>query len=278
MQIFNSLEEIIKGEKLDNNRTYDKIVFIPDYHGSYEDYRALHGVYRFINDFKPDQVIMLGDHVDFYALSKFDKNPDRIKTLQKEIDVLHYHLKELRKVHPNPKSIIYLRGNHEYRLIKYLWKNPEIISLRNINNIEGLLELKKFNVDYKLNYNLHGLLIKHGDIVRKHSGYTAKSEFDNEGTSGISAHSHRLSSHYITNRSGSHAWYEMGHLCDESAAEYMEGKIPNWQKGFGYMIYNRRKRIWSVVQIPIIDNAFIAFEKTYEWSPNIRYVERQKLK
>jgi len=276
--MFTNLEEIVKGEKVNPNRTYDKIVFIPDTHGPYEDYRALHGIYRFIDDFQPDHVVMMGDHVDFYALSKFDKNPDRIKTLQQEIDVLHYHLKELRKVHPDNKKITYLRGNHEYRLIKYLWKNPEIMSLRRMNSIEGLLELDKFNVDYKLNMMLHGVLMKHGDLVRKHSGYTAKGEFENEGNSGISGHTHRLAAHYLTNRSGEHAWYEMGHVCNVSAAEYMEGKIPNWQKGFGYMIYNRRHKTWTMVQIPIVNNSFIAMEKTYEWNPKRRYKERQKLK
>lgn len=572
-------------KKLENEvdtmyKRYEKYVIIPDYHAPYEDFRALHAVYDFIGDYKPDHVIMLGDHVDFYALSKFDKNPERILSLQEELDVLHYHLNELRKVHKGP--ITYMRGNHEFRLIKYLQKNPEISSLRNFSSIPKFLDLNKYGIEFTINKMIHGVLFKHGDLVRKHSAYTAKGEFENEGTSGISAHcfdeetealtqrgwvkgfdlkasdkvmtmnkrtkkgewnkinkffefsnykelfrikgitndllvtgkhglifessrgklkeieakdmvnqgdtlfffnsvgkqynganclfdreavldsllinivtdgsfdgnairwhlkkqgkidhlrvllnlskvnyseikqgngntnfrinvesskqfidiigkkkqlgnwvkdipawlvlkeysvtdgcknsaaknsyqlssakeheidllqehfttngyratknqhgttwtltvntrqgtwltknnvsveeydgkvwcvnvdngtllvrrngkvtvtlnTHRLSAHYKTNRSGEHAWFEMGHLCDEGAAEYMEGKIPDWQKGFGVMIYDKKRHTWTVHQFPIINNSFTVVDKTYSWRKNQSYSERECL-
>jgi len=277
MALDDDVETIFRGDIVNRSRTYDKYLIIPDTHAPYEDNDALHAIYRFAKDFNPTEVVLLGDHVDFYALSKFDKNPDRINSLQKEIDVLQYHLKELRKVHPSPKKITYLRGNHEFRLIKYLWRNPEIHSLRDVNSIERLLKLHKFDVDFKISMNLHGFLLKHGDIVRKYSSYTAKGEFDNEGTSGGSGHTHRMGCYYVTNRSGQHAWYEFGHLCNVEAAEYMEGKIPNWQKGFGTIIYNRREKVWDVEQYPIIDNKFIAMGKTYSWKKG-KYSEREKLR
>jgi len=227
-----------------------KVVIIPDVHAPYEDYRALHGVYKFIHDYKPDKVMFMGDVVDFYALSKFDKDPDRVTGLQQEIDVAKYHFKELRKAYKGP--VTFLEGNHEMRLMKYLRTNPELSSLEKVNNVEALLDLADFDIKYKKNEIINGVLFKHGHAVRKHSAYTAKGEMENEGTSGVSGHTHRMGAHYHTDRSGQHAWFEMGHLAEEKAAEYMEGKVPNWQKGFGVFEYNPKTRAWKVQQIPII--------------------------
>jgi len=258
------------------NKRYVKYLVIPDFHAPYEDYRALHAVYEFAKNWKPDEIMLLGDHVDFYPLSSFNKNPDRINTLQTEIDALHYHLKEMRKFHKG--KITYLEGNHEYRLIRYLWKHAaELNSLRNINTIPALLELDLFDIDFKVHTFRHGVLFKHGNLVRKHSSYTAKGELEAEGTSGITGHTHRIGSHYVTNRNGAHAWYEMGHLSDESKQEYMGGKVANWQKGFGVMIYDKREKRWTVLQFPIVNNSFIAFDTTYSWRGNKSYPEREKI-
>lgn len=271
MTIEEGLDEMVRKE---HNRL-QKVVIIPDVHAPYEDYRALHGVYKFIKDYKPDRVVQLGDLVDFYALSKFDKDPSRVLGLQQEIDVARYHLEQLRKVHKG--SITMLEGNHEMRLMKYLRANPEVASLESINNVPALLGLKDFNVDYKQNMEINGVLFKHGHVVRKHSSYSAKGEIENEGTSGVSGHTHRLGVHYHTDRSGQHAWFEMGHLAEEKAAEYMEGKVPNWQKGFGVMEYNKSQKIWQVHQIPIINDSFIYANKLYSWDKKAKIPARRKL-
>ena len=256
-------------------KRYEKTLIIPDIHCPYEDYRALHAIYKMAKNEQFDEVKIMGDLVDFYALSRFDKDPDRITGLQNEIDVAQYHLGKLRGVHKG--KITLFEGNHEYRLKKFLMNNPEMSSLKKVNNVPALLDLDKFDVKYKNNEMYHGILFKHGNVVRGHSAYTAKGEYDKEGTSGVSGHTHRLGSHYITNRSGAHAWFEMGHLCDEKAAEYMEGKIPNWQKGFGVLVYDTKNKAWRMEQIPIIKNSFMYNNRTYEWRNNQKCIERESL-
>lgn len=266
-----SLENMIQGAYKD----IEKTVVIPDMHCPAEDYRALHGIYEFIKDYKPHHVKLMGDVVDFYALSRFDKDPNRLLSLQEEIDVAQYHFEQLRRVHKG--SITMLEGNHEDRLLRYLKANPEISSLKRVNNIPAILELDQWDIAYKKEENFHGLLLKHGNVVRRHSGYTARGEFENEGTSGLSGHTHRLAAHYVTNRSGQHAWYEMGHVCDESQADYING-VANWQKGFGLIEYDKKRRIWRVSQIPIIKNSFLVNGKTYSWHNRKVYKERELLK
>ena len=257
-------------------KRYEKTLIIPDIHAPYEDYKALHSIYRMVKNEDFKEIKVMGDLVDFYALSSFDKKPERISGLQNEIDVAQYHLGQLRKAFDG--KITLFEGNHEVRLIKYLMKNPEMSSLTRINNIPNILELDKFDIKYKQNELYKGVLFKHGNLVRKHSGYTAKGEYENEGTSGVSGHTHRLSAFYHTNRAGAHAWFEMGHLCDENQADYMQGKVANWQKGFGVMIYDNKNKTWRIEQIPIIKNSFMYNGKTYSWRSNQKFKAREELK
>ena len=268
-----NLEQTVNEEM--KRRRIEKTLILPDIHAPYEDYRALNNIYKMMKKEKFEHVKILGDLVDFYQLSKFDKDPDRITGLQQEIDVAQYHLDRLRKLHSG--SITLYEGNHEYRLFKYLRNNPEMSSLRKVNNVPAILDLDKYGVMYKRNELFHGVLLKHGNIVRKHGGYTAKGEFENEGTSGVSGHTHRMGSHFITNRGGAHVWYEMGHLCDERAAEYMEGKKANWQKGFGVMHYDTVTKTWKIEQIPIIKNSFMYNDNVYKWRNNEKVSGRDEL-
>ena len=268
-----SIDKLVNDEMA--KKRFERTLIIPDIHAPYEDYRALHAIYKMAKKEDFDKVKIMGDLVDFYQLSKFSKDPKRITGLQQEIDVAQYHLDKLRKVHKG--DITLFEGNHEYRLKKYLMENPEMSSLKKINNIPSLLDLDEYGIKYKHHEMFHGILIKHGNLVRQQSAYTAKGEFDREGTSGISGHTHRLGSYYVSNRGGAHAWFEMGHLCDEKAAEYMEGKVPNWQKGFGVMTYDTKTDTWRIEQVPIVKNSFMFNNNVYKWRSNQKYVGRERL-
>lgn len=59
-----------------------------------------------------DKVLLLGDIIDFTALSRFEVPPDRRLQLQHEFDVTKKQLKRLRETLPNT-PIEYKAGNHE---------------------------------------------------------------------------------------------------------------------------------------------------------------------
>jgi len=96
-------------------------------------------------------------------------------------------------------------------------------------------------------------LITHAEIIRAHSGWTAKGMSDKHGGSGIHGHTHRLGSYYKTNRSGMYGWYENGCLCNLEP-DYMVH--PNWQQGFSVITFTRGGRFW-VEQMQIIHRKFI---------------------
>lgn len=228
------------------------ILFISDIHAPYQDNMAIRAVIAFGKELQPDRIILMGDIVDFYAISSFRKDPIRALQLQKEIDEAVSILRIIRNEFPKiPIDLI--QGNHEQRLQKYLWtKASELSGLRQLN-VPALLKLESFNITYhstgRMKYR--GLMIKHGDKVRKHSAYTARGEFDETGLSGISAHTHRIGLHCQTNEAGRYFWYEIGCLCKLNA-EYMEGKTPNWQQGFAVGYFKKGSAKCNIHIIPIV--------------------------
>lgn len=54
--------------------------------------------------------------------------------------------------------------------------------------------------------------MRHGTHVRKHAGLSARAEFDDALTSGISGHTHRMATYSKSSEGGEFSWTEAGHL------------------------------------------------------------------
>lgn len=165
----------------------NKFVVLSDIHFPYQDDKALKAVYKFLEQHPVDTIILNGDILDFYDVSSFDKDPERVNSLQKEIDLAQKFFKKLRQLAPNAR-IVFIKGNHCSRLERYLKKHPELYSLDALK-LPNLLGLDKFNIEYKdKGFKLGSLKIIHGDMVRKFSAYTARGELEKHDSSGISSH------------------------------------------------------------------------------------------
>lgn len=225
----------------------NKFVVLSDIHFPYQDDKAIKAVYKFLEQHPVDTIILNGDILDFYDVSSFDKDPARINSLQEEINLAQKFFKKLRDLSPNGR-IIFVKGNHEQRIERYLKKHPELYSLDALK-LPNLLGLDKFNIEYKdEGFKLGSLKIIHGTIVRKYAGYTARAEMEKNDCSGVSGHTHRLCCYYYRTPERYLAWYESGCLCDLNP-EYVE--CPSWTQGFlyGYI----EKDSFAVTPIPIVD-------------------------
>lgn len=207
---------------------------ISDLHIPYHDKHAWQLTLNIISVVKPDVINLLGDMLDFYKLSSFDKDPARFEDggLQEDLDQWVHMAREMQVA--APKRCIYrlLPGNHEDRLRRYMWRNPELHGLKALE-LPNLMRLEELEIEYSANEIeiVPGKLVaKHGDIVRKDSAYSAKAEMLREGfaISTISGHTHRMGMYYASSRSGMFRAVENGCLCDCNP-EYV--KRPNWQKG-----------------------------------------------
>ena len=212
-----------------------KIAFPTDEHFPFQDERARSIALDIVRDFQPDVLISGSDGVDFYALSKFSKNPKRISSLQEDINAWKAGQREWKEATPEANRF-FLKGNHEDRLRKWLWDHPEAESLDalKLSSLLGLEELGvKFVDDENGNweYTFGGtLVVRHGDLVRKGSGMSARAELDKErfSISILTGHTHRGGSIFARTRQGVVQAHECFCLCGLEP-EYM--RHPDWQQG-----------------------------------------------
>lgn len=232
-----------------------------DHHIPFHDQRVIHEMELFMEELQPKLLLYPGDIGDFYLLSKFDKNPNRQDKLQSELTLVADMFARQRRICPNARMIFEL-GNHEDRLRRYLWsKAPELASLDALT-VESLYKLKESEVEH-INYaegvKINDLLmVTHGEAIRAHSSYTAKSMSDKYGGSGIHGHSHRLGSFYKRDRFTVHGWWENGCLCDLEP-DYCTH--PDWQQGFSVVTFVPG-RFW-VEQVQVISRRFMYGGKVY---------------
>ena len=208
---------------------------ISDLHIPYHDIHAWELFLNIVKVVKPTKINILGDALDFFQVSKWDKDPEQVKdgTLQENLDQWVHMVRQMQRVAPMGCQYDYLPGNHEGWLRRYLMRNPELYGLRALE-LASLLRLDELGIRYH-EYEIEiipGLLVgKHGDIVRKDSAYSAKAELEREkyAISTITGHTHRKGTYYVRTRNGIVVAYENGCLC-RLDPKYIMG-VPNWQQG-----------------------------------------------
>lgn len=225
------------------------IISLNDLHVPFQDPKAVKIAFNFCQLLQPEYIIM-HEWNDFYAISKFDKDPKRISSLQDELDEVYEHLVVLKKLCPKSKLIM-IDSNHTDRLKKYLWSQaPGLESLRSLK-LPELLRLKELGIMHSPYWLFRDFMFKHGDIIRELSSYTARGELEREGTSGASGHTHRLGAHYTTKRGGEYVWIEGGCLCSKDA-EYISG-VANWQHGLTHVKFKKDSPHFIANALPIVD-------------------------
>lgn len=212
-----------------------KIVFPTDEHHPYADMRAIELAQKITEVFNPDVRIAGSDGIDFYSISSFNKDPNHFKYggLQREISEWQTTQEAWMDATPNA-DVYFLIGNHEDRLKRYLWKNPELYGL-DVLRLEKLLDFESLGIemadkDGQEKVFHDKLVVKHGSLVRKWSGYTARGELEKEsyGISTLSGHTHRGGQIFRKTRGGVVSGVEGFCLCDIEPA-YINN--PDWQQG-----------------------------------------------
>jgi len=247
-----------------------KIAFVTDEHCPHQDDRARMVALQIVRDFNPDVRITLSDGLDFYAVSRFDKDPKVLLYggMQKEIDVWKRCQREWLDAAPNAENRAIL-GNHEDRLYRYLRRNPELYDLQALE-LENLLDFKALNITGKVEDELlfgsdSQLTITHGSVVRQGSAYSAKGELDRafHSTTILSGHTHRGGSHYVTVKDKVVSAHECFCLCDLNPT-YM--RHPNWQQGI--TLATMRNDIPVIEAIPFhrLDGKVVAYWRGKEYT------------
>lgn len=244
-----------------NVRSGGTAVAFQDAHHPFQDKTVLNLNRKILVELQPDYIFIPGDWWDLYQISRFDKDPDRLNDFQRDIDIGINTLYWIKQDVPNSK-IILLDGNHEDRIRKLLWRRiPELESLRSLNpdTLLGLVELEIDRVPKRNILLVNDIFqVEHGDVVSKHSSWTAKAMYERRGGCGICGHSHRGGSYYKVD-SDYFGWWENFCTCNLNP-EWV--KKPNWMHGFSIISFIQNR--FFVEQVQIIKNKFIYGGKLYE--------------
>lgn len=238
-----------------------------DFHYPYQDNRVIRLWLKFLIDLNPDHIIINGDLIDCWELSKFDKDPRRGIRFKKEVEMAKDFFHNLRTLFPTT-HIVYVYGNHEHRLQAYIIRGAPALIDFELASLEVLMELEKMDVEIAYSglkesyYKFGALYISHFNKVSQHGGYTAKQLVDSKGVSIMHAHTHRMGSTYRTYISGEVlGGWDNGCMCNLHPQYILD---PNWLHGFSLIYKEKSDNRFMVQQIPIIKYKFRYGNKLYQ--------------
>lgn len=216
---------------------------------------------QFVADFKPNEIILGGDFMDVSALSAWDYDKKRKMEGRRYIKEYELANKELDFLQKHTKKIIYLEGNHENRVQRYLDKNPE---MEGIIEVPIVLNLKKRNIEYlKMNtyYHLGHIYFTHGLYTNE---FHAKKTLMNVGKNIVTGHLHTNQTYMMSMMFQKPIMaYSMPCLCNKSP-DYLKNRPSNWMSGFGVMYIDTKTGLFNLYVVNIIKNEFIWNGKKYK--------------
>lgn len=226
-----------------------------DIHFPYQDDKAVNAFLKAIEEGKPDIIVLNGDLLDFYKLSKFSKDPTG-KNPEEEIEICKEFLERLRKIAGQNPRIYYTIGNHESRLRKYILDNaPMIASL--MDSVFTLLSLEDYDMVGCSSLIVNDTFVfKHGTRLGNKSGLSAIKELEAHYMSGASGHVHRLARYSVRKAKKRFVWLETGCLCSLDP-EYMID--PDWEQGYGVIKFKNGK-FFDAQVISIKDGEIIKYD------------------
>ena len=243
-----------------------RIVVVSDTQIPYEDRRAVKAVVKFIGDTQPDEVIHIGDLVDYPQPSRWNKDTrgefEGSIFADSEATKARF-LAPLREVYDGPVGVH--EGNHDERPRVYLAKYAPALVESQAFNLEVLLDFDGFGVQllpefYRI---APGWITTHGHRggirLTQKAGDTALNAAVKMNTSVIMGHTHRLGlKPHSTGYGGTvtkEVWgMEVGNLMNMKLAQYLKGGTANWQQGFGLVTVDG-KHVKPEI-IPIIGGRF----------------------
>lgn len=201
-------------------------------------------------DFRPHEVVYLGDFFDCYSISEYTKDPEEdFRLLEDELIIGRRMLRQVESV-TKAKEFTFVQGNHEDRIDRYVnnhaAKLARSISSRKVLGIPD--SYRWFPYGLRNHYRMDRLIATHGSLCGVHPASAMVRRY---GCSVIFGHTHLVQEHTIKNVSGQEfTAYNVGWLGDMAkAAEYIKN-VANWSHAFALGYFTLRGDFWiDVVRI-----------------------------
>jgi predicted phosphodiesterase len=175
-----------------------RYLILSDLHIPNHDQRSLAAVEKFMASRKRDGLVYIGDVGNFDVISSHNLGKlrlvegERLLAEYRAIDeVITRHERIMRKNNPAAR-IVWLEGNHCFRVTRYLDAHPE---LEGLVEIPTILKLKERNIEWIASWS-EGKTLKLGRLKLHHGFYTcdhaAKKMLLNFGANICFGHTHTV--------------------------------------------------------------------------------------
>lgn len=238
---------------------------LPDSHGIYADKHALAACLHDLKRLDPDEIVMLGDHVDcsgMYSKHGRGSKEDLEYSYYEDIDAASGHLDEIQNAAPRAK-IHYLEGNHEYHVERWAAEN---LSERDAgkfiddNAPHAKLKLKKRGIAFYRRMEFYDGLaipntIKLGKCFFTHgvgaSKYATARHVERFGDNVVHGHTHRAQEHRMRTVTSP----SIGGWCPGTLSilqpSYMHTNPTDWSHGYAVQFVMPKTGSFLHLNIPI---------------------------
>lgn len=228
-------------------------LIVPDVHCPYHDQHAWDLMLEAGKTISPDAIVVMGDLLDCYTVSRHSKDPARAGTLDKEVAAAREMLDQLDSL--GAKEKVYLEGNHEQRLVRYIQdKAPELFGIFDLPKLLHLADRGWEWVAYR-DHKRRGAV--HFTHDTGHSGrYAVYRSLDVYQHSVATVHTHRMALVVEGNAVGEpKVSAQFGWLGDVDKIDYMHRATAkkNWALGFGIGYTDAQTGHTWLTPIPIVD-------------------------
>ena len=239
-------------------------IIVPDCHIPNHDERAWSLMLRVAQHIKPKHIAILGDFADGETLSAHAPTKPGTRDFQDEVESVQRALSQLDATGAVNK--IYVCGNHEFRLDRYLMENaPGLFRSVKWQALLGLKERGWKWVPYRKSTTIGKLHLTHDTGTAGINAHrTSAVAF---GGSAVIGHTHRMS-YEVRGRFDGVPYLAamLGWLGDaEKAADYMhEAKASEWVHGFGVFYMEPASGIVHLQPVPIVNGRCVVNGRLFD--------------
>lgn len=243
-----------------------RAVYIPDVHAPYHSEQAVETAIKITNWFKPDQITILGDFLDYDPCSRHIEGSILHKasvSMQAEFDAGNRLFNQFTR---HCQNVVYLEGNHENRYVAYLDKHPEVRGLIEVDR--GLEFTARRRSGYTIKHLQYNECHNTGDLYATHGTYTtvnhAAKHVQSYGRNLVYGHIHDVqSATHISpiDVTRKHMAVCLGCLCDRNPS-YMRNAPNKWVHCIG-LAYFREDGSFNLFPVVISDGRATFADRTF---------------
>jgi len=210
-----------------------RLLVLSDIHIPYHNIESLTCAFDYGKNEKPDAILLNGDTLDFFGLSRFSKDP-KARSFAHELNTFKEFMDVIKKTFD--AKIYFKIGNHEERYFHFLWmKAHEIVGVEEFE-LENIIKSRAEGIEIIKDKRI----MKAGDLNIIHGHEFGGSVFSPVNiarglflkgkVSAMQGHNHQTSEHTESNMNGDiTTTWSLGCLC-ELHPSYLP--INRWNRGF----------------------------------------------